>query len=104
MDKEEIKNLWIKHKLSTRNSYSVELIKKLCPEFKIEFQDKWIYTELRYRELSDGTPRVDGEDFLIAICKKHKIKPNPKKMKTANMMLGEGSRRGLIQEAYLGEE
>ena len=101
--KEEIRKIWIGEGFSTRNSYNPDFIKKICPKFGIKFDKRLIYTKDRYRELSDGLPRIDGTDFLLKICKFHGIKPDKKILETANSMHGEGSRRSLIQEAYIGE-
>ena len=104
MDRKEIKKLWDKHELTTRYSYRVDFIKRICKDFGIEFDKSLIYTRDRYREQSDGKPRIDGEDLLIQICKKHNIEPNTKWIDTASKMYGEGSRRGCIEKAYLGTE
>ena len=103
MKQTEIKAVWKKHDLTTRYSYNVDFIKKICKDFDIEFKDEWIYTRDRYRELSDGKPRIDGEDFLLAIAKKHNLKPNKERLETASKMMGEGFRRQCIEEAYLGD-
>ena len=101
MEKKELKKIWDKYKLSCRKSYKPEYIKKFCKEISIEFQEKWIYTKDRYRELSNRTPRVDAEDLLLHVCEQFKIKPNKKRMETSRKMLGEGSRRECLEEAYL---
>ena len=102
MDQKEIKKLWKKHGLETRKSYYPKYIKGLCKEFEVEFDKNVIYRKSRYREISPNVLRVDGEDFLMQICKKHNIIPNKDKLDLANRMYGEGSRRRLVQEAYLG--
>lgn len=101
MEKEKLKKLWNKHGLSCRNSYSPSFIKKICKDFDMEFKEEWIYTRDRYREMSDGSPRIDAEDFMIAIAKHHNIIPKQERLETANKMFGEGSRRQCIEEAYL---
>ena len=101
--KEEIRKIWIGEGFSTRNSYNPDFIKKICPKFGIKFDKRLIYTKDRYRELSDGNPRIDALDFLRAICKFHGIEPNKKDMETANCMSGEGSHRSVVQKAYIGE-
>ena len=104
MIQKEIRAVWKKHKLSCRSSYEPTFIEKICPEFGIVFDKKLVYTQDRYREMSDGLPRVDAEDFLLMICKEHKIEPNKERLTTANKMFGEGSRRSCVEEAYLGDE
>jgi len=103
LNKKEFSKLWKESELNTRGSYSPETIKELCPKFEIDFDEKWIYTKNRYREMSDGRPRVDALEFLEAIVDKHNITGDKDKLNTASKMLGEGSRRRLIQEAYRGE-
>ena len=105
MDRKEIRDLWNKNNLSCRYSYKVDYIKSICAEFGISEKEIPTYRGLRYRELgNDKHEKVDGEDFLILICEKHKIVPDPKMIECADKMFGEGSRRSCVEEAYLEEE
>jgi hypothetical protein len=100
----EIKSIWNQMKLSCRNSITPEYAKEFCEKTETSFDKKLIYTNQRYRELSTMQPRVDCEDLLVHVCKHHKIEPNQKRIDTSNKMCGEGSRRKLVEEAYLEEE
>jgi hypothetical protein len=104
MNRQELNSLWVKHDLTARYSYKPEFIQKIAGEFGItkDEVDSLIYTQTRYRELHNDTPRVDAEDFLIMIAKKHNITPNEKDIELANKMMGEGSRRECIENAYIG--
>lgn len=105
MNKTEIKELWKKHELSCRNSYSPEYIKGLCKDFGVEWNEDLVFTKLRYRELAnENTPRVDALDFLELIAKTHKLEQDPKHLATANRMHGEGSRRQSLEESWLGRD
>jgi hypothetical protein len=74
---------------------------KLDPEQQIP--EHLIYTKKRYRELSLDEPRVDAEELLIWLCNNLGIEPDKKTLEIANKMFGEGSRRELVEEAYLGK-
>lgn len=101
MERAELKKVWDLHGLSCRDAIDTEYAKKFCEKVNITFKDSLIYTKPRYREQSDGKPRVDCEDLLIYVCKQLKIEPNQNALKGANMFHGEGSRRQAIEEAYL---
>lgn len=102
MKRQELKKIWKKEGLSCRASYSPDSIKKLCKQFDVKFDEKWIYTENKPREISDGSPRIDGLVFLSAICKRHKIKQIEPWRDLANQMLGVGSYRRCMEDSYLG--
>ena len=102
MNRQQIKKLWRKNGLSCRESYSPDSIRKLSKTFGVEFKEDWIYTENKQREISDGSPRVDGLVFLEAICKKHKVGQIKKWRDLANQMLGVGSYRRCIEDSFIG--
>lgn len=87
-----------------RVSVEPDFARKICKNFELDFDESLIYTKLRYREQSDGRPRVDGEDLLIYICKGIGLNPDKEKLEFSNKFSGEGSRRDAVEEAYLGRE
>lgn len=87
-----------------RVSVDPDYARKLCKEFEVDFDESMIYTKDRYRELSDGHPRVDGEDLLIYICKGIGLNPNKEQLEYSNNFSGEGFRRDAVERAYLGRE
>lgn len=105
MNKQQISKLWKENELDLIWSYDPSFIKSICDQFEIKFNPNWIYTENKYRELSaENKPRIDSEDFLNEIIKKHGLDPDPILLEKSNKMLGEGSRRRLKQQAFLGVE
>lgn len=99
--KNDLKKIWEKHELDLRYSYNPDFIKKICEELKTEFKKEWIYTENKYREISNKEPRIDLKDVLLFICKENNIKPDVEFMDLYNKLHGEGSRRNALQDAYL---
>jgi hypothetical protein len=106
MERTELKTLWKNNKLTTRFSYAPEHIFKICESFGVSESEvkKLIYTKPRWREQTDGSPRIDGEDLLLLIAKKHNILPDEKYIALSNRLFGEGSRREAIEWAYIGRE
>jgi len=100
MEIETIKKIWFDMGLSCRNSWKPEKAKEFLSKFNLELPEDLIYTQNRYRELSDSSPRVDGEDLLIFVFNKLGLKPNEKKLKQSYAYNGEGSRRDAVEKAY----
>ena len=92
VERKRIKELWHKHGMSCKLSYCTDRIKEICDDFQVEFKPGWIHTD---------QPRVGGETFLLAICKEHRIQPNEKVMDMSNRMSDEGSRKTLVERAFL---
>ncbi len=106
MNRKQLKRKWKNYGLSCRCSYAPEFINHISGEFGIKFDPaKMIHVKNKRREFSDGMPRVDAEVFLLAICEEHKIIPSREKLRLARTMHGEGSRKELVEKAYLeGDE
>ena len=102
MNREELKLLWNKKGLDCRMSITPAYAVEVCDDCSIPFDKSLIYTKDRYREQSDGRPRVDCEDLLIFLCEKLNILPDKEHLEFSNKMFGEGSRRDIVEEAYLG--
>lgn len=100
----ELYLFWKDHGLTTRSSFKPDYIMSLCEELKIPLCTELIYTQTRYRELAPIVPRIDGLEFLEYICKHKKIKPIKRWLIQADKMLGEGSRREMLQRAYIGHD
>lgn len=87
--------------LSCRFSIKPKYAREFCKKLNLELPKDLIYTKEKYRETSEGKPRVDCLDLLRFSCEKLDVKPNKKKVETSKKMFGEGSRRELLEEAYL---
>lgn len=101
MDRNKLKELWEFEGLSTRQSYSPAFCRAFCKKVGLIMPDNLIYIKDKYREQSNGTPRVDGENLLIFICESLNIQPNKEQLVFSRKLNGEGSRREAVQEAYL---
>lgn len=103
MEIEKIRKIWQDMGMSCRLSWKPEKAEEFLIRLGLpkDLLSPLIYTEQRYRELSDGKPRVDGEDLLIFVFKQFDLKPNQEKLKFAYSLNGEGSRRSAIERAYL---
>lgn len=110
--KKQLRKIWDKYGLSCRASYNPEYIKKFlveaikldkdqpCPSHLVKGGDG----SFGYRELAEDVPRVDAETLLVWLCKELNIKADSETLIVSNQMHGEGSRRQLVEEAYLGKE
>lgn len=95
-----------KEAISTMGQYSrMSIIPKLAKEiasaFGLKLDDELIYTNKRYRETSNGKPRVAIYELAEWICKQLKLKPDENKIKESNIYCGEGRRVECIVDAYL---
>ena len=102
MNKNDVAIVWDEMGLSCRNSFDPVYARKFCERLGLVMPDTLVYTKERYREQSDGRPRVDGEDLLEFVCKSLHIMPDPKALGFSYKFFGEGSRRDAVEEAYLG--
>jgi len=98
--KKEIFTAWRSMGFSCRNSIDPSLARTFLEKIGLELPEKMIYTENRYRETSNGKPRIDCEDLLIFACSQNGIQADKRIMAASDKMFGEGSRRDLVEEAY----
>jgi len=99
MDKNEAKTILMdegRYNLTPEKAYEI------CKIFGVSFDEKLVRTTQGYREsIADpSTPRVSVSSLSKHICLSLGKKPDEKKLDTANTMMGEGSHRDLLSQAY----
>lgn len=103
MNREQLRKIWEDMGLSCRESITPEYAEEFTRKCELPFDKTLVYTKNRWREQSNGEPRVDCEDLLIYVCEKLHIEPDKKRLEYSKVYLGEGSRRQAVEEAYLSE-
>lgn len=98
MDKSEGKKLLLHY---ARNSIAPSKAKEVCDAFGVVFNEKLVYTKLRYREMvTDETPRVAVYQLAEYICEQLGIEPDQELLKRANSVMGIGLNCDLTTQAY----